>query len=66
MKGGRTKMERKDIQFDSHDCKCRGWFYKSARDGKAPVIILAHGFCGVKEMRLDAYAERFAAAMRNV
>jgi hypothetical protein len=25
-------------------------------------VILAHGFCGVREMRLDAYAERFAEA----
>lgn len=56
-------MERKDIQFESHGLLCRGWFYSSTSgSGKSPVIILAHGFCGVKEMRLDAYAERFVTA----
>jgi len=53
---------RHDIQFESGGIQCRGWLYKSERDGKAPAIILAHGFCGVKEMRLDAFAERFASA----
>jgi len=27
-----------------------------------PVVVLAHGWTGVREQRLDAYAERFAAA----
>ena len=37
-------------------------FLKRKKRKKAPCVILAHGFCGVKEMRLDAYAERFAEA----
>ena len=30
--------------------------------GEVACVVLAHGFGGVKEARLDAYAERFAAA----
>ena len=31
-------------------------------DPPVPVVVMAHGLGAVKEMRLDAYAERFAAA----
>ncbi len=55
-------FERQDIQFASNGETCRGWFYRPSASGKTPCIVLAHGFCGVKEMRLDAYAERFAGA----
>ncbi len=57
-----NKLERKDIEFESAGQRCRGWLYRGRCDGKAPVVILAHGFCGVKDLRLDAYAERFAEA----
>jgi uncharacterized protein len=55
-------MDRQDIQFISEGLKCAGWFFKASGIDKAPCVILAHGFCGVKEMRLSAYAEAFAAA----
>ena len=55
-------MDRQDIQFISEGLKCAGWFFKVSGIDKAPCVILAHGFCGVKEMRLDAYAEAFAGA----
>lgn len=29
---------------------------------RSPLIVMAHGLGAVKEMRLDAYAERFMAA----
>ncbi|MGW2647171.1 alpha/beta hydrolase [Streptomyces sp. NPDC001393] len=38
------------------------WYAPEGVDGPAPCVVLAHGFGGVKEMRLSAYAERFAAA----
>lgn len=55
-------FERIDIQFTSGGLKCAGWFYRAAGDDKKPCIILAHGFSGLKEFRLDAYAEKFASA----
>lgn len=55
-------IERQDIQFISEGLKCAGWFYPAAGKDISPCIVLAHGFGAVKEMRLDAYAERFAKA----
>jgi hypothetical protein len=55
-------IERQDIRFISEGQKCVGWFYPVPGKDIVPCIVLAHGFGGVKEMRLDAYAERFAEA----
>ena len=58
-------IEREDIQFLSGGLKCSGWFYRASAKDRTHCIIIAHGFCGVKEMRLDAYAETFAEAGYN-
>ncbi|WP_245746398.1 alpha/beta hydrolase [Nocardia altamirensis] len=58
-----TTPTRADIEFQSAGTTVRGWLYRpSATGAAAPVVILAHGLGAVKEMRLDAFAERFAAA----
>ncbi|MFW6335218.1 MAG: alpha/beta hydrolase [Desulfosalsimonas sp.] len=51
-----------DIEFPSGDLSCAGWFFRAESRGsaRAPCVILGHGFSGVKEARLDAYAEQFA------
>jgi len=54
--------QKKEIQFDSNGLVCRGWLITQPGDKKSPCIIMAHGFNGVKELRLDAYAERSADA----
>lgn len=54
--------EKTNIQFSSNGLSCRGWMFRRDQEGESPCVILAHGFSGVKEMRLDAYAERFADA----
>lgn len=41
--------------------RCRGWLYEPEGAGPFPVIVMAHGLGGIKEMRLDAYAQRFCA-----
>lgn len=55
------------IEFPSGDQACAGWFLRAEPEGgaAAPCVIFGHGFCGVKEARLDAYAERFAQAGYN-
>jgi uncharacterized protein len=55
---------RKDIAFRTQDgLTLRGWHYvPDGGTGKAPVIVMAHGFSAVKEMYLDRFAEVFAAA----
>lgn len=59
-------MNRQDVQIPSGDGSCAGWLYLPDPDpdsGAArPVIVMGHGLGGVKEMRLDAFADRFAAA----
>jgi fermentation-respiration switch protein FrsA (DUF1100 family) len=55
---------RSDVTFDSWGERCAAWRYRPDTDGTAatPCVVLAHGWSGVREQRLDAYAERFAAA----
>lgn len=58
-------IERTDISFASGDKNelCRGWLYlPDDRRGPVPAVVMAHGFGAVKELRLDAYAEKFAGA----
>lgn len=55
---------RNDIEFKTEDgVTLRGWHYTpDQRKGKAPTIVMAHGYSAVKEMYLDRFAEAFAAA----
>jgi hypothetical protein len=55
---------REDIEFDAEGVTLRGWFYRPDGDraGPTPTVVMAHGFSATKEMYLDAFAERFAAA----
>jgi uncharacterized protein len=55
-------IERQNIDFLSGDVSCAAWFYRARNTATAPCIVLAHGFGGTREMRLDAYAETFAEA----
>jgi alpha-beta hydrolase superfamily lysophospholipase len=51
-------MDRRDVTFDSDGTRCAAWLYA----GGPACVVLAHGFGAVRTGRLDAYAERFAAA----
>ena len=56
---------REEIEFTSKGVLCSGWLYipdNLARGKKAPGIVMAHGFAGVKEMGLAGFAEHFEAA----
>ena len=54
---------RKDIAFQSDGLTLRGWFYEPpAGSGKAPAIVMSHGFSAVKEQGLAGFAEAFNAA----
>src|SRR3954466_1900434 len=55
-------MRREDIEFHSGGNTCAAWLYRPEADEPHPIVVLAHGFGGVREARLWAYAERFAAA----
>jgi dienelactone hydrolase len=55
-------VSREDITFMSGGECIAAWFYRPQAAGRVPCVVIAHGFAGVKEARLDAFAERFAAA----
>ncbi|KAF4944631.1 hypothetical protein FSARC_14620 [Fusarium sarcochroum] len=50
---------RENVQFHTSDnVTLRGWLYKpDSSEASLPYLIMAHGFSGVKEMGLDAFAE---------
>ncbi|HEX7609332.1 MAG TPA: alpha/beta hydrolase [Solirubrobacteraceae bacterium] len=52
--------DRADVTFDSGGERCAAWLYRPP--GSSACVVLAHGWTGVREQRLDAFAERFAAA----
>jgi pimeloyl-ACP methyl ester carboxylesterase len=51
---------RRDVTFDSGGARCAAWLW--ADDERRPCVVLGHGFGATRIARLDAYAERFAAA----
>ena len=53
---------RLDVSFASGDDSCAAWLYLPTGVAAPPVVILGHGLGATREMRLDAYAERFAEA----
>ena len=57
-----TTVQRSDVTFPSEGEACAAWLYRPAGDGPRPLVVLAHGWAGTRDARLDAYAERFAAA----
>ena len=53
---------RHDVSFTSGEDTCAGWLYLPTGVASPPAVILGHGLGGTSEMRLDAFAERFAQA----
>jgi pimeloyl-ACP methyl ester carboxylesterase len=60
-----VSAQREDVWFNSGSDRISAWLYRSKVDGaegRAPLLVMAHGLGAVRTMRLDAYAERFCAA----
>ncbi|MFD0029679.1 alpha/beta hydrolase [Streptomyces sp. NPDC055059] len=55
-------VTRHDVTFPAGDNSCAGWLYLPTGVASPPVVILGHGLGATREMRLDAFAERFAQA----
>lgn len=55
---------RTEISFPSGDASCSAWLYLPDRAGPspAPVLVMGHGLGAIREMRLEAFAERFVTA----
>lgn len=56
------QFTRRDVSFHSGEAFCAAWLYLPVGVERPPVVVLGHGLGAVREMRLDAYCERFAAA----
>lgn len=55
-------MQRHDVQFTSEGTTVRGWLYLPEGTGPFPAVVLAGGWCYVREIVMPSYAESFAAA----
>ncbi len=53
---------RHNVSFASGEDTCAAWLYLPIGVTAPPVVILGHGLGATREMRLDAFAERFAQA----
>jgi dienelactone hydrolase len=53
---------RHDVTFTSQGTSCAAWLYRPEGVENPPIVVLAHGFAAFRELRLDAYAARFAQA----
>ncbi|WP_111512691.1 alpha/beta hydrolase [Mycobacterium kyogaense] len=56
------RYDRHDVTFTSEGTTCAAWLYRPAGVQNPPIVVLAHGFAAFRELRLDAYAARFAQA----
>jgi dienelactone hydrolase len=54
-----VKSRRLNVDFDSLGTRCAAWLFLPASSVPPPVVVMAHGFTGVRDVRLPAYAERF-------
>ncbi|MGH2833856.1 MAG: alpha/beta hydrolase [Solirubrobacteraceae bacterium] len=54
--------EREELRFLSGGDECAGWLYRPNAVGKAPCVVMAHGFSLTRHDGLSAYAKRLAAA----
>jgi dienelactone hydrolase len=60
-----SAMQREDVWFNSGSDRISAWLYRpdsGSPGANTPLLVMAHGLGAVRTMRLDAYAERFAAA----
>lgn len=60
-----------DVEFLSDGVICRGWSFPPesqplTNEYGAPVTVMAHGFSATRDMGLEPYARRFAAAGMHV
>lgn len=60
-------MERVEVNFPSGGQQCAAWLYRPDGVPKPrPLVVMGHGLGANREMGLDRYARRFAAAGMGV
>jgi len=53
---------RSDLRFPCGVTLCAGWLFLPAAPARAPVVVMASGFAGTRDVALPWFAERLAAA----
>ncbi len=53
-------IERQDLRFPCGATQCAAWLYLPPGEAKPPVVVMAHGFAGTRDVTLPAFAEHFA------
>jgi len=56
------EIERHDLRFSCGTTQCAAWLYLPPGETKPPVVVMAHGFAGTRDVTLPAFAEHFAHA----
>ena len=51
---------RLDLRFPCGSSTCAGWLYLPPDGGAPPVVVMAHGFAGTRDVGLASIAEHFA------
>ncbi len=57
--------KRVDVEFQSEGTTVRAWLYLAEGGKKAPTVVLAGGWCYVREIVMPTYAKAFADAGIN-
>ena len=52
--------ERRDVRFACGDATCAAWLYLPDAAERPPVVVMAHGFAGTRDVALPYFAEAFA------
>src|SRR3546814_20414880 len=62
MKRGRARVmvQRLDVEFQSEGDTVRGWLYTPDEGGRRPTVVLAAGWCYVRELTMPTYAQKVA------
>lgn len=55
------EFSRTECEFPSSDSSCSGWLYLPKDTIYPPLVIMAHGFGGLKNCGLEPFAESFAS-----
>lgn len=56
------EMTRLDLRFPCGQATCAAWLYLPKGGERPPVVVMAHGFAGTRDVGLSTFAERFARA----
>ncbi|MAY63496.1 MAG: alpha/beta hydrolase [Rhizobiales bacterium] len=58
-------VKRLDVEFQSEGDTVRGWLYLADESKRSPTVVLAGGWCYVREIVMPVYAQAFAEAGIN-